>query len=299
MNASVDGRLRAFFLAVAVAAFAAPPLQSQNPRVLVSTDWLQANLPDASLVVLHVGDDVSYAEGHIPGARLMPPAAFSVERGGLSTEMPEAAVLSEALESAGISNDSRIVIYTTSHPPQPAARLYVTLDYFGLGERTSLLDGGLRAWRAEGRPLSTEPTLSTRGQVELRPRPELLVDHTYLHERLDDPQLAVVDARDTPFWTGAQRNERRAARAGRLPGAHSLPFSTLIDDSGRLLAPGALAALFEQAGIRPGQPIVAYCHVGQQASLLLVAARHLGHDARLYDGSYEDWSRRTELPVEP
>jgi thiosulfate/3-mercaptopyruvate sulfurtransferase len=107
-----------------------------------------------------------------------------------------------------------------------------------------------------------------------------------------------MDARDTPFWTGAQLNQQRAARAGRVPGARNVPFNRLVEESGRLLGVEELRALFAQAGVAPGRPVVVYCHVGQQASLLLVAARLLGHEVRLYDGSYEDWSKRPELRVE-
>lgn len=278
---------------------AALQVTPQSAPALVSTEWLAANLDDERLVVLHVGNEASYAEGHVPGARLMPLAAFTTERDGLTTEMPDPEVLREALEAAGVSNGSRVVVYAAAHPPTLAARLYVTLEHFGLGARASVLDGGLRAWRGEDRPVSTEPAPASRGATLELPGPgDRLVDHTYVQSRLDDASLAIVDARDSRFWTGAERNQQRAARAGRVPGALNVPFSSLVDESGRFLDPDALAALFAEAGVARGQPIVAYCHIGQQASLLFLAARHLGHDVRLYDGSFEDWSRRSELPVE-
>jgi thiosulfate/3-mercaptopyruvate sulfurtransferase len=278
------------FIAFAAAQQAAP--------ILVSTEWLAQHVRDDRLVVLHVGNEASYAAAHIPGARLLPFTAFAPERDGLSTEMPDAAALRDVLEAAGVSNDSRIIVYTTSHPPQLAARLYVTLDRFGLGANTSILDGGLRAWRAEDRAVTTEPATVARGTLQLRARDGIVVDHKYVHDRAADHSALIVDARDTRFWTGDERNQQRAARAGRIPGAHNIVFSSLVDDSGRLLDRAALSALFTQAGVSAGQPIVTYCHVGQQASLLFVAARLLGHDVRLYDGSFEDWSRRTDLPVE-
>ena len=271
---------------------------SQNAPVLVSTEWLAEHLNDDGLVVLHVGNEASYMEGHVPGARLMPFASFAPERNGLASEMPDAAAFDELLEAAGITNDSRIIVYATAHPPQQAARLFVTLDFFGLGARTSLLDGGMRAWRAENRAVATEPTGVARGSVELRQRVGLVVDHSYVQERLTDAATSVMDARDTPFWTGAQLNQQRAARAGRVPGARNVPFNTLVEDSGRLKNLDELRSLFTQAGVSSGRPLVVYCHVGQQASLLFLAARLLGHEVRLYDGSYEDWSKRTELRVE-
>ena len=284
-------------LALALAGGAGASAQQDAP-LLVSTSWLAEHLRDPNLVVLHVGSDESYAEAHIPGARHMALAAFAPERNGLSTEVPELDVLQNALENAGITNESRVIIYAATHPPQLAARLYVTLDYIGLGKRASLLDGGLRAWRTEQRELSTEAVQSAPGRVTLQLREGVIVDHVYVNERLDKRDVAIVDARDERFWSGAMRNQARAARAGRIPGARNLPYGSLVDESGRLLERSALVALFRQAGIAEGQSIVTYCHVGQQASLLFLAARQLGHDVRMYDGSYEDWSKRPELRVE-
>jgi thiosulfate/3-mercaptopyruvate sulfurtransferase len=288
----------AFAVLLTVTPLGAQAAPAQGAQLLVSSEWLAERLNDPGLVILHVGNEASYAEGHVPGARLMPLATFAPERDGLSTELPDAAAFDDVLETAGVTNASRIVVYAAAHPPQLAARLLVTLDYFGLGAQTSLLDGGLRAWRAENRPVSTESAAVARGSVELRQRVGLVVDHGYVQERLADGAASVMDARDTPFWTGAQQNQQRAARAGRVPGARNVPFNTLVEDSGRLKSVDELRALFAQAGVSSGRPVVVYCHVGQQASLLLLAARLLGHEVRLYDGSYEDWSKRPELRVE-
>ena len=273
---------------------------AQNADVVVSTQWLADHLNDPGLVIFHVGNDASYTQGHIPGARLMPLASFAPERNGLSTELPDVAAFDELLEAAGVSNSSRIIVYSATNPPQLAARLYVTLDHFGLSSQTSLLDGGMVAWRAENRQVATEATpAATRGSIDLRVRLGLVVDHNYVQQRLADRAATVMDARDTPFWTGAQQNQQRAARPGRVPSARNVPFNRLVAaENGRLLGVDQLRALFEQAGVSSGSPVVVYCHVGQQASLLFVAARLLGHQVRLYDGSYEDWSKRSELTVE-
>jgi thiosulfate/3-mercaptopyruvate sulfurtransferase len=289
----------AAILSTALSAGAQALAPAQNADVVVSTEWLADHLDDPGLVIFHVGNDASYAEGHIPGARLITLASYAPERNGLSTELPDAAAFDELLEAAGVSNSSRIIVYSATNPPQLAARLYVTLDHFGLSPRTSLLDGGMLAWRAENRTVATQPTpAATRGSVELRTRAGLVVDHNYVQQRLTDGGAAVMDARDTPFWTGAQQNQQRAARPGRVPGARNVPFNTLVASNGKLLGGDQLKALFDQAGVASDRPVVVYCHVGQQASLLFVAARLLGHEVRLYDGSYEDWSKRSELKVE-
>ncbi len=274
--------------------------------ILVTADWLEARLPGAPgagegpLAILHVGSDSSFAAGHIPGARPLALARFAPEVGGLGTEMPDPQDLRELLEEAGVSADSRVVIYSATHPPQFAARLYLTLEHFGLGARASILDGGLRGWEAEGRPLATGPGgARARGSLpELAPQGDLLVDHRFVEARMEDGAAALMDARDPQFWTGEAHLQARAERPGRIPGALNLPFRSLVDESGHFLDEEALRGLFAEAGVQPGEPVVSYCHVGQQASLLAVAARLLGHPVRLYDGSWEDWSRRPELPAE-
>ena len=87
-------------------------------------------------------------------------------------------------------------------------------------------------------------------------------------------------------------------RAGHIPGALNIPFSSVVDSTNKLKDDSTLTAMFTSTGIRTGDTIVSYCHIGQQATVLYLVARHLGHEARLYDGSFEDWSGRDELPVD-
>lgn len=277
--------------ALTALAVAAAPLLAQD--ILVSTERLAARLQDPGVVVLHVGNTASYQEGHIPGARLVEMAEFAPEVGGMVTEMPALAALHEVLERAGVSSGSRIIVYSATAPPQIAARLYLTLEHFGLGANASMLDGGLTAWRAEGRPVSTDAAAARRGTLqELRPGTDLVIDHLYVAARVADGAASIVDARDRGYWTGAEHLATRAARPGRIPGARNVPFRDLVDEQGRLLPAERLATIFREAGVEEGEPVVVYCHVGQQASLAGLAAKVIGRTVKLYDGSYQDWSGR-------
>ncbi|MGH7524039.1 MAG: sulfurtransferase, partial [Gemmatimonadales bacterium] len=110
----------------------------------------------------------------------------------------------------------------------------------------------------------------------------------------DAPHARVLDARDSTYYTGAAQANRSA---GHIPGARSLPFTSFHDDNNVWLSKAAIEQKFRAAGVEPGDTVVAYCHVGQQATVVIVAAQLTGHPARLYDGSFQDWTMR-KLPTE-
>jgi thiosulfate/3-mercaptopyruvate sulfurtransferase len=118
----------------------------------------------------------------------------------------------------------------------------------------------------------------------------------WVRDRLSQPGVAIVDARTPNFYSGESAGS--AKRAGHIPGAVNLPFSSLVEDSLRIKNRQALESMFQKAGISKDQTVVTYCHIGQQASLVYLVARSLGYDARMYDGSYTEWSANLELPVE-
>jgi thiosulfate/3-mercaptopyruvate sulfurtransferase len=204
----------------------------------------------------------------------------------------------EAFEGLGVSDGSRIVLYFAKDWITPTTRVWFTLDYMGLGERTSILDGGMAAWVAAGHPVTkgVAPPPTARGRISPKPRPEIVADAEYVKANLAKPPVVVVDSRLPQFHDG--REKGMMPRGGRIPGARSLPFDSLVGSDNRLKEKGELRELFTRAGVSEGATVVTYCHIGQQASLGYFAARYLGYRARLYDGSFEEWSRRAELPVE-
>ena len=279
---------------LAIAAPAANAQSEVNKSMLVSTAWLAEHLNDRSLVILNIGQRAAYDAGHIAGARFIEMSSISTSQ-PLMLEIPPVEKLKSAFEALGVFDNSRIVICFSENWVSPSTRVYFTLDYLGLGKQTSLLDGGVEAWRAEGRPLTTEAPQVTRGTVTPHLRPELIVDAAWVSANLNKPKVAIVDARTPEFYTGASAG--RMPRAGHIPSAVNVPFSTLGDAANKIKDSPSLRKLFADAGIKQGDQIVSYCHIGQQATLVYFVAKYLGYDARLYDGSFEDWSKRTELPV--
>jgi thiosulfate/3-mercaptopyruvate sulfurtransferase len=266
--------------------------------LLVSTSWLADHLNDRNLVVLAVGDQAEYDKAHIPGALWVEYMATHVMKSpaGLTLEMSPMADLVEVFGGLGITNDSRIVLYSMRNLDAPTARIYLTLDAMGLGSHTSILNGGTPVWQGEGRPVTTEVRKVARGKIEPCPQNDVIASLDYVRANLHHAGVDIVDARLPEFYTGARIPQGQ--RAGHIPGASNIAFSSLVDAQGKLLPADAIQAKFRDAGIKPGDRVISYCHIGQQASLIYFVARYLGYDARLFDGSWEDWSRHADLPVE-
>ena len=286
--------------------YASPPVaKAASPRdsLVVSTAWLAAHLHDPSLVILHVGDKARYDAKHIPGARRVALADISVSdhsATGLMLEMPPAEDLRHQLEALGLSDASRAVVVFDQDWVSPATRVMFTLDYAGLGDRSSLLDGGLDAWTKEGREVTADVPAAKPGTLSpLEPRP-IVVDAAYVRANLATPGVAIVDGRASSLYDGVETggSHGQPHKTGHITGAHSVPFTAIADDNDMLRSPQELESLFTKAGVKPGDTVVGYCHIGQQATAMLFAARTLGHKVLLYDGSFEDWSRHAGYPTE-
>jgi thiosulfate/3-mercaptopyruvate sulfurtransferase len=278
-----------------------------TPRdaLVVSTAWLAQHLKDPDLVVLFLGDDNEYNKAHIPGSHNMQLEDFAVDdttSAGKMLEVIPPEQLSARLGAFGITDRSRIVVYAGPGFLTFATRVVLTLDYAGLGARTSLLDGGMSAWAKEGRPVDAvvpPKRQSALGALRLTP---IIVDAQYVKARIGKRGVSIVDGRAPAFYEGAAtgRGHSGPQRTGHIAGAKSVPFSASYVDESFVRPTAELQSIFTKAGVAPGDTVIGYCHIGQQATAMLFAARLLGHPVRLYDGSFEDWSRQppAEYPVE-
>lgn len=294
-DARLGGIARLVSVSVALALPAAASGQTPGfDSPIVSADWLAEHLHDPNVVVLHLATiRRDYTTGHIPGARFLWFNDVAPSNPDLNTELPSVAKLDSLVESLGISDNSRIVIYGQTMSPV-VARVYMTLDYLGAGDRAALLDGGLAAWKAGGRPVSTETPTITRGKFTPRVRADAVVNADFVKANINKPGIRILDARTPNFYTGEGGG---GPRPGHVESAQNIPFTTLTDSTGKMKDRAAITALFAAAGVQPTDRVVTYCHVGQQASLLYLAARYVGLKPSLYDGSFEDWSSRDDTPV--
>jgi len=290
-------------LAVAFAALplVVAPLQRADAQgagapslpLVVDGAWLSSHLTDARQVIVHAAASrPEYEAGHVPGARLLLFASYAPTLEGLSSQMPPVAVLDSVLESIGVNDGDRLVIYGQ---PLQMARLLVTLEHLGLKGRVSVLDGGIDAWRDAGRPVSRELPAVTRGSFTPKVDPGVIADIAWVSANTATGGVAIIDARAPEFYLGYSPGQM--PRGGHIPGAKNVPFSALTTELTKLREGPKLSRLFSAAGVKRGDTVVTYCHIGMQASLLYLAARRQGYDARIFDGSFEEWSKRSDLPV--
>lgn len=292
--------LLTFAAALTVTASAALA-QAPRDQLVVSAAWLQQHASDPDLVLLHVGNKATYDAGHIPGARYVDYASTltsNANANGLTLEMLPASELHERLAALGISDNSRVVVYQSDDMWTPSTRVMLTLDYAGLSH-VSWLDGGQKAWVASGGTLTAGvPQVQSGKLAALTLRP-VVVDADFVRTHLNTPGYAIVDSRATAFYDGSRTGGRspNEHKTGHIAGAVNVPFDSFTQPDVQLKPASDIAAAFTKAGVKPGDTVVTYCHIGQQATATLFAARTLGFKVMLYDGSFEDWSKR-DLPVE-
>jgi len=269
------------------------------PALLITPAELNKELGNAKLVLLQVGPKDDYTAGHIPGAHFLTlddVAAPRVE-GAPILELPDTATLRARLEKLGISDDSHIVVIGGEDWISPATRIVFTLEAAGLGARTQLLDGGSKAWKRAGFAVTkTAPPSAKPGHLTLKPDRWIVVDHLWVQGHEHDAHVRLIDARAPVFYEGVGMPEH-GVPGGHIAGAKNIPFNSLTDDSLIILPTDSLRRIFAAAGVQPGDTVAAYCHIGQQGTVVIFAARLLGYPARLYDGSMTEW-QSLKLPLE-
>jgi thiosulfate/3-mercaptopyruvate sulfurtransferase len=295
---------RTTLLAAAILAghdLAAQGASGGAPSLLVTPTQLARELQDPSLVLLYIGPREDYDAGHIAGARFVSFDDVVVDDSVAKKvyDLPDEADLRKRLERFGIGDDSKVVVIPGADWGSPATRVVWTLQVAGLGSRTRLLDGGSRGWVRAGLPVTKDaPPAPKPGRLTLAQDRSIVVDADWVQARAGSPGVKLIDGRAPVFYEGPgmKRNGMTHA-AGHIRGAANIPFNTLMDDSLHLLPIEQVRKKFADAGVQPGDTVVAYCHIGQQATMVLFNARLLGHPIKLYDGSMADWEARN-LPVE-
>ncbi len=275
----------------------ADPAATVRNDMLVTTNWLSANLHDPQVVVLCIAANRDfYTSGHVPGARYVPIDMLAIQ-GKVPNEVPPAADLKKLFEGLGINKGSRIVLYGEKNGMY-AARAYFVLDYAGLAKNAALLDGGIEKWRAENRIESTMSPAITSSSFMLKPNEKVAVGYDEMKEIVEKKKTVLIDARPLAEFTGEKLSED-VTKAGHIPGAVSIYWKDLLTDGpAPVLRPAKeLETILRFAGAAEDQPVVTYCRTGMQASFLYFVAKYLGFPTRMYTGSFYEWSKHN-TPVE-
>jgi thiosulfate/3-mercaptopyruvate sulfurtransferase len=278
---------------------AEPLIKDGDGKFIVSTSWLAEHINDPGIVLIEIGKQEDYNKQHIPGAAFMTRDDISIlPDTGLTLQIASMNKLIDSFEKAGVSNNSRIILYYGNNWITPTARFYLTLDYIGLGENTSILDGGLPQWQKENRPVTSEVSKIKKGKITVdNPETNDVVDINFIKGKLNDPHYQIVDARTENYYSGTDTNY---TRPGHIPGATNIPFPSLTTEAVPYLfkSKDELKKIFADANVDGSRNVICYCHIGQQASLVFFIAKYLGYNnVQLFDGSYEEWDKRTDLPV--
>lgn len=261
---------------------------------VVSADWLHDHLgePDVRVIdfrwylVNRSGHD-EYLHGHIPGAVFVDLDAVTGREGGGRHPLPTAVQFENAMQEAGVSSRSRVVVYDDATAGPTAARLWFLLGLFG-HRAQAVLDGGLQAW---GSPLEAEESHVERSDFHAAgPDMSCVLDFNAVRAL---PGMPLVDARLGERYRGEK--EPIDPKAGHVPGARNMPYTEIVQADGRFKSPEELRRQYGQLGATDGA--VFYCGSGVNATQHLLAMEIAGlPNARLYAGSWSDWSNR-DLPV--
>lgn len=306
-------------------------MPSLNSSPLVSTTWLAAHVNEPNVRVIDVrwqsryedgrgissDDHDGYLAGHIPGAVF---AGMISELSDHAHPVPDMLAppeqFSGAMSRLGVGPETLVVAYDNMGFPLGSARLWWALNYYG-HDKVRVLDGGLRQWVAEGRPLATDVPRVQAAVFAASPNAGWLATKQEVSDSLGEPDTVLVDCLTPELFQGRGDRHLWGQRPGHIPGAVNVPYLANVDpalakitaeERARILAerrnfnfasPEELAALYADAGIRTNERVITYCGRGYAAACGLLALKILGHkDVRLYDGSWTEWSADPNLPAE-
>ena len=273
-------------------------------ELLVTTDWLanemgasDLRIVDATLFLADSGRNAAaeYEGGHIPGAVFMDLDELADANSALPNTLPPPEKFASRMQSLGLGDGSRIVVYDDS-PFKSAARAWWMLTLFGAHD-VAILDGGLAKWKAEGRALETgKPILRHRHFTVWKDDKAVKVKADML-ANLHSKDAQVVDARGAGRFTGEEAEPRPEMASGHIPGSRNLPYGNLYEADGTWKRGDALVAAFAEAGVDMAKPMITTCGSGITAAVVLFGARLAGKtDLALYDGSWSEWGMDKDAP---
>jgi thiosulfate/3-mercaptopyruvate sulfurtransferase len=278
---------------------------TDDPRTLVSTDWLAAHLKDPDLRILDAswylpdsGRDArsEYSNAHIPGARFFDIDEISDKRSGLPHMAPQPEMFISRMRAMGVGDGHQVVVYDGAGLFS-AARVWWTFRLMGKTD-VAVLDGGFPKWVTEGHPTEDMPPIVRDRHITVQRQAHLVRDVTQVAAAAKLGDHEIIDARAPGRFKGEEPEPRPGLRSGHIPGSRNLPFRALLNADGTMKAPSALEEAFSAAGVDLRKPAITTCGSGVTAAILSLALERIGkRDHSLYDGSWAEWGMYGDLKV--
>lgn len=281
---------------------------------LVSIEWLEGHLDDPTVRVVDIrgyvttrpdgpgvevaayrGAAEEYRAGHIPGAVFVDWTTDIVDPDDpVPAQIAGPGRFAEAMAARGIGDETHVV--AVDHMGgQFATRLWWALTYYG-HDAVSVLDGGWNRWVDEDRPTESGPVTVAPRAFHPKPRPDWRATADEVLAKLGRNDIQLLDARDPGQYSAAKR---RGPRGGHIPGARNVPRELFFAEGGGFLPVDEIARRLADAGISPDRPAIAYCNGGVAATVVLFHLYRLGYPSLSnYDGSWNEWGPRLDLPIE-